>query len=133
MRWRFDTPLGSVFVHSIRLPDRDPHPHTHPFSWSRSLIVRGGYTEERGAGAEEVRHYRPGRINRIDGDTVHRIIGTRDDQPVWTIFVAGRPHGRGWGFVVNGRYQDHKAYLADRAAATDMDGLALDDAAGEPS
>ncbi len=122
MRWRFDTPLASVFVHSIRLPDRDPDPHTHPFSWSRSLIVRGGYTEERGPAAEEVRHYRPGQVNRIDADTVHRIVSTRQGRPVWTIFVAGRPHGRGWGFVVDGRCQDHKEYLANRDRATDTSG-----------
>ena len=43
-RWRFDTPFGSIFLHSINLPDRDPYPHTHPFSWSRSLIVKHSFT-----------------------------------------------------------------------------------------
>ena len=59
-RWRFDTPFGSIFLHSINLPDRDPYPHTHPFSWSRSLIVKGSYVEERGPYGDEVRKYRPG-------------------------------------------------------------------------
>jgi hypothetical protein len=63
-RWRFDTPFVSIFLHSIKLPDRDPYPHTHPFSWSRSLIVKGSYVEERGPYGDEVRRYRPGQVNR---------------------------------------------------------------------
>ena len=121
-RWRFDTPVGSVFLHAIRLPDRDPDPHTHPFSWSRSLILKGGYTEERGPLGERIRDFRPGRINRIDHDTVHRIVRTRGNRPVWTLFVAGRPHGRGWGFIVDGHYVDHKKYLADRVARSEPTG-----------
>ncbi len=115
-RWRFDTPLVSVFLHAIRLPDKDPNPHTHPFSWSLSLILKGAYVEHRGAHGEEVRTLRAGRFNRILGDTIHRIDSTRDAKPVWTLFIAGKPHGRGWGFVVDGEYQDHKPYLAERAA-----------------
>ncbi len=117
-RWRWDTPAGSVFLHAIRLPDRDLHPHTHPFSWSWSLILRGAYTEERGPFAEKVRTYRVGQVNRLDADTVHRIVRTHRDQTVWTLFVAGPPHGHGWGFLVDGQYQDHKAYLARRAEDT---------------
>ena len=113
-RWRWDTPVGSIFLHAIRLPDRDLHPHTHPFSWSWSLILRGAYTEERGPFAEKVRTYRAGQVNRIDADTVHRILRTKQNRTVWTLFVAGRPHGRGWGFVVDGQYQDHKEYLSRR-------------------
>jgi len=130
-RWRFDTPLGSVFLHSIKLPDGDPHPHTHPFSWSRSLIVKGGYTEERGPLAEEVRRYGPGRVNRIDADTVHRIVSTRGGRPVWTIFAAGKPHGRGWGFVIDGNYQDHREYLAIRNARPDTSGASAETGASE--
>ena len=53
-RWRFDTPLGSVFLHAIQLPDGDPDPHNHPFSKSVSLILRGGYTEHRGVGGDRI-------------------------------------------------------------------------------
>ncbi|GIT75943.1 MAG: hypothetical protein Ct9H300mP31_04740 [Acidimicrobiaceae bacterium] len=35
---------------------------------------------------------------------------------MWTIFAAGKPHGRGWGFVIDGNYQDHREYLATRNA-----------------
>ncbi|MGI9623546.1 MAG: hypothetical protein ACR2PK_11970 [Acidimicrobiales bacterium] len=114
-RWRFDTPVVSVFLHSIKLPDRDPNPHTHPFSWSYSLILRGGYEEHRGPSGSEIRQLGPCRINRIDQDTVHRIDSVRDGRPVWTVFLAGKPHGKGWGFVVDGEYQDHKQYLEQRA------------------
>lgn len=113
-RWRVDTPLLSVFLHAIRLPDRDPNPHTHPFSWSASLILKGGYVEHRGATGVRVRTLGPGSINMIKGNTIHRIDRTRNDKTVWTLFLAGKPHGRGWGFVVDGEYQDHKRYLAER-------------------
>ncbi len=112
-RWRFDTPLGSVFLHRIALPDAGRDPHTHPFSWSWSLILKGGYTEHRGADGSDVRTYRAGRVNRFDVDTIHRIDRLTCDRPVWTLFVAGKPHGRGWGFVVDGEYQDHQRYLAE--------------------
>ena len=130
-RWRFDTPFGSIFLHSINLPDRDPYPHTHPFSWSRSLIVKGSYVEERGPYGDEVRKYRPGQVNRIDADTVHRIVSTRGDRPVWTIFAAGKPHGRGWGFVIDGNYQDHREYLAIRNARPNTSGVSAEAGASE--
>ena len=116
LRWRFDTPLGSVFLHSIKLPDRDPNPHTHPFSKSVSFILKGAYEEHRGPTGDQIRTLRPGRVNRLSGTDVHRIDSTRDGQPVWTLFYAGKPHGRGWGFVVDGVYEDHKTYLARRDA-----------------
>ena len=130
-RWRFDTPFVSIFLHSINLPDRDPYPHTHPFSWSRSLIVKGSYVEERGPYGDEVRKYRPGQVNRIDADTVHRIVSTRGDRPVWTIFAAGKPHGRGWGFVIDGNYQDHREYLATRNARPNTSGASAETGASE--
>jgi len=117
-RWRFDTPIGSVFLHSILLPDGDPDPHNHPFSRSISFIVKGGYTEERGVFGEEVRELRPGRLNRISGTDVHRIVALASGRPVWTLFWAGRPHGRGWGFFVDGTYVDHKTYLSRGDTAT---------------
>lgn len=113
-RWRFDTPLGSIFLHAIQLPDGDPDPHSHPFSRSISLILRGGYIEQRGIHGEEVKVMRAGRINRIGGDDVHRIVSLLNDRPAWTLFWAGKPHGRGWGFWVDGTYVDHKQYLAER-------------------
>lgn len=113
-RWRFDTPLGSVFLHGIQFPDGDPDPHNHPFSRSVSLILKGGYTERRGIHGESTRELRPGRLNRIAGDDVHRIEALHRDRPVWTLFWAGKPHGRGWGFYVDGAFVDHKIYLADK-------------------
>jgi len=78
--------------------------------------VKGSYIEERGPYGDDVRRYRPGQVNRIDADTVHRIVSTRGDRPVLTLFMAGKPHGRGWGFLVDGQHQDHKDYLAQRAS-----------------
>ncbi len=113
-RWRFDTPLGSVFLHQILLPDGDPDPHSHPFSRSVSLLLKGGYIEHRGIDGAEVRTLRAGKLNRISGTDVHRIVELTNGDPVWTLFWAGKPHGRGWGFYVDGTYVDHKVYLAGR-------------------
>ena len=94
--------------------DGDPDPHNHPFSRSVNLILKGGYTERRGIHGESTREHGPGRLNRIAGDDVHRIDALRDGRPVWTLFWAGKPHGRGWGFYVDGTFVDHKIYLADK-------------------
>ena len=93
--------------------DGDPDPHNHPFSRSISLILRGGYREKRGMYDEEIRELRAGQLNRISGTYVHRISDLRDAKPVWTVFWAGRPHGRGWGFFVNGTFVDHMVYLGE--------------------
>lgn len=116
-RWRFDSPFGSIFLHAIHLPDGDSDPHTHPFSQSVSLILRGGYTEYRGIDGTARRDYRAGMINRLSGTDVHRIAEIHGNKPAWTLFWAGTPHGRGWGFYVDGKYVDHKVYLAGRDAA----------------
>lgn len=39
------TPLFGVYLHWIYLPDRDRHPHDHPWTFT-SIVLRGGYTEE---------------------------------------------------------------------------------------
>ncbi len=103
-----------MFLHQILLPDGDPYPHSHPFSSSISLILKGGYTEYRGIYGDDERTYRAGKLNRISGTDVHRIDRMTNDEPVWTLFYAGKPHGRGWGFYVDGVYIDHKEYLAAR-------------------
>ena len=93
--------------------------------------MKGSYVEERGPYGDEVRKYRPGQVNRIDADTVHRIVSTRGDRPVWTIFAAGKPHGRGWGFVIDGNYQDHREYLAIRNARPNTSGVSAEAGASE--
>lgn len=42
----FKTPWCALYLHQIFLPDKDRDPHNHPFPFI-SLILRGGYVEER--------------------------------------------------------------------------------------
>jgi len=96
-----------VYVHHIRLPDRERALHDHPWAFV-SLILRGGYVEElpdghyRGAfPAADTWHRRlvsrrPGSIHRMPADGLHRI-RTLADAPCWTLIVRGRRE-REWGF-----------------------------------
>lgn len=45
-RWIVQTPWGGLRLHRIHRADADDHPHDHPFDFT-SLILAGGYTEER--------------------------------------------------------------------------------------
>lgn len=39
------TPAFGVMVHWIEDIDDGPYPHDHPWTWFRTFVVRGGYTE----------------------------------------------------------------------------------------
>lgn len=96
----------SVYLHHIHRHDLDPAPHSHPWDWSQTTILHGGYTEMRGIEqdkrfAELVRRgYRIGEGYFMPGDQFHRVVMVSAD--TWTIFVAG-PKRKSWGFLVDGR------------------------------
>ena len=93
----YEGPRGCVFLHRFHRPDDDRGPHNHPYSWSKSLILTGGYVESRvvhdktypqieeygpGYMGRRTRHrgklrtkiYLVGDINRIpNGDVFHRV------------------------------------------------------------
>jgi hypothetical protein len=100
-----DTPC-SVYLHNIHQHDLDPAPHSHPWEWSQTMVLSGGYTETRGIlqdgkFAELVcRGYRIGEGYFMPGDQLHRIIMVSPD--TWTLFVVG-PKRKSWGFAVEGR------------------------------
>jgi hypothetical protein len=105
-------PVG-VFLHCFHRSDDDAALHNHPWAWAVSLILSGGYLEERRvAGARVARRVvRPGQVNVIRHDTFHRVdlLGTE----AWSLFVAG-PRVADWGFWdrQTGRYVPHGAYFA---------------------
>lgn len=91
-----------VYLHCFERPDREREPHNHPFSKSVSLILTGGYLEERvvGEGASMVlvdRVCMPFTLNRIGQDTFHRV-KTLFNPRVWTLFIAG-PKTDTWYFL----------------------------------
>lgn len=88
----------SVYLHRFYRPDRERELHSHPWRWAVSLILTGGYLEERRRGEHEVvtRRHDPGTLNLIRHGDFHRVETLRSEQ-VWTLFIAG-PKVSTWGF-----------------------------------
>lgn len=101
----------NVYLHRFHQPDDDRGPHCHPWRWSASLILWGGYVETRvveapGVCVETVeRTFREGMINAIDMTAFHRVakLLPRDGE-VWTLFTTGPKHSLSWGYLVDGKY-----------------------------
>jgi hypothetical protein len=118
--------LGGIWLHRITAPDPGVDLHDHPFTfWS--LILRGGYNEERVPTWDAIRfaqraaklpkiHLRrgflkfrhPWTLQKMGMDECHRI--THIYAPVtWTLVLRG-PTRKGWGFFTPTGYVDHRLY-----------------------
>lgn len=98
----------SLYLHRFRLPDQDTAPHNHPWPCAVSLVLAGGYTEERLAYAYpddnlhvQSRRLRPGHLNVIREGDYHRVAALHGAE-TWTLFLVW-PRTRSWGFWVPGR------------------------------
>lgn len=97
----FRTPWFGVQVHRINRADSDRDMHNHPRAfWS--IILRGGYDEERDAEFGGRRHHlwrqhRVGSINRMKLKDFHSI-RTMVREPTWTLVIVG-PARQKWGFL----------------------------------
>lgn len=89
----------AVFLHFFWRGDGDRDLHNHPWSTSVSLLLAGGYREERFGpdGTVVSRVKRPGDVNVIKGDDFHRVDLLDPEHGCWSIFVAG-PRAQDWGF-----------------------------------
>lgn len=99
----------ALYLHYFFRGDHDREIHNHPWSWAVSLVLTGGYVEERYDGPlgsierRRLKHRRlgPGSVNFIRHDTYHRV--TMIDRTAWTLFMAGprvpTKRGEDWGFV----------------------------------
>ena len=88
----------AVYIHRFHRGDDDSDLHSHPWSVSLSLILAGGYFEERRVrGTDHVvrRRVRPWSFNLIRGDDYHRVDLIEED--AWSIFFAG-PRVSAWNF-----------------------------------
>lgn len=91
-----------LYLHEFLTADGERHLHDHPWAWSASLILAGGYVEEAlthvDGYAGPVTHYRthnaPG-VNLV-GRGFHRIAHMRGQ--TWTLFATG-PRRKMWGFL----------------------------------
>jgi hypothetical protein len=89
-----------VFLHYFVGSDPATEFHDHPWSWSVSIVLCGGYTEERRGRYDSTitrRWLGPGRVNLLLPDIFHRV-ELRDRRPAWTLFIHG-PKIRKWGFL----------------------------------
>lgn len=97
----------SLYLHRFRLPDQDTALHNHPWPRAISLVLAGGYTEERrvyfypDAFEIQSRRLRPGRLNIIRERDYHRVARLHGAE-TWTLFAAW-PRTRSWGFWMPGR------------------------------
>ena len=91
IRWRIETPLGSVRLHHWLGPDDDRAFHDHPW-WFITVVFKGGYTDHNPAGSDHVRA--PAiRFRRA----LHQHTVVPDPGGAWTVLLTGR-QVRDWGF-----------------------------------
>lgn len=109
-RGKDDDTSFAVFIHFFHRGDEDRDQHNHPWDLSASLILSGGYREERG---NDVRIVRPGSINIIRGTDFHRVDLLEPSCGCWTLFVAGR-RSQDWGFRdhVTGEFIPWRTYVS---------------------
>jgi hypothetical protein len=89
-----------VFVHHFVGSDAPTQFHDHPWSWGLSVVLGGGYVEERLRRDDSTitrRWLKPGRFNLLLPGTFHRV-ELREGRAAWTLFVHG-PKIRKWGFL----------------------------------
>lgn len=118
--------LPQAYVHQFLASDEPDLFHSHPWDGAISLILSGGYFEQRRAlgdlvgvaGMKKRKTYvttvwhAPGDVNRLDEDTLHRVelsghwakvpdsyaIVRAGDREAWTLFMPGKRTGNSWGF-----------------------------------
>ena len=82
-------PSFNIFLHCFHRSDSDRALHCHPWQDSFSIILSGGYLEERRVGDVVKRQLKlPFSINVLKGDDYHRVDLLEED--CWSIFFAGK-------------------------------------------
>lgn len=106
IRWRIETPIGSLRVHHWISSDDDRAIHDHPW-WFLTFVVKGGYTD-----------YSPNRPDFMKAPAVrfrkaeHQHTVFPHEGGCWTILITGRPL-RKWGFWPKGKFvKANKWFLA---------------------
>lgn len=94
----------SLYLHHFHRPDADDAPHNHPWKWSCSFVLSGGYIEFRANEDPETsyckgwtRRIKPFRFNWISHSCYH-LVKELKGKETWTLFLAG-PRISSWGFL----------------------------------
>lgn len=113
-------PFGyQVYLHRFVASDPGRALHNHPWMSAYSLLLSGGYTEQRLIHKEldpqvVSRRVTPGSVNRIGSGVYHRI-ELQPGEQAWSLFVHGPSH-KSWGFLDTSqhrfRYLDHRIALS---------------------
>ncbi len=108
--------LGRRFyLHRFLGGDVDEALHNHPWKQSHALLLTGGYQEfisRRDTCKNfsdlkiDARQMKPGNLNRIDADCLHRIVEAKPE--TWTIFWHTIDRIQPWGFVVEGENGENR-------------------------
>jgi hypothetical protein len=108
-RQRQDIPFN-IFVHQFLQSD-EPFIHDHPWNWSFSFILKGGYWEHGPDGSRKWR--RPGSWRLMTPGKDQHWIELPEGQSgkIWTIFARGRTTHK-WGFIENGVWEYWETFLA---------------------
>lgn len=104
IRWRFETPWGSIRLHHWLAPDDPRHRHDHPWSFV-TFVLKGGYTDLSPSGDQ---HLKAPAVQHRDATHQHTVVP--DEGGAWTVIVTG-PKIREWGFWVNGKFRSRIKYF----------------------
>lgn len=105
---------GAVF-HHFHKGDDALELHNHPWDWCVSLILRGGYIEERTTREDltvKRRTFKPGSVNVLTKYDFHRVELLDPVRGCWTLFVYGKK-SQGWGFLDRhtGKFTDWRTFI----------------------
>lgn len=105
------TPLISVYLHDLNLPDTDRDPHDHPWNFL-SIVLRGGYVERLWfapmALPAVTRTWRRFSVHRMKRGKAHMIDSVKPRTK--TLVVTGRRQGS-WGFYTDSGFVDWQEYV----------------------
>ncbi len=109
----------TAYLHRFVAGDGDRSVHDHPWAWSMSVVLAGGYREERlqmldvkQGWISRFRNLRAGSVNLLRATSFHRI--TAPEPETWTLFLH-TPKVREWGFLQRFR-QDNGLYSVEYVA-----------------
>jgi len=105
-RWQLlKTPWFSIYFHGIYKADEDLHLHNHPWNYT-SICVWGSFFE---ASEHSMTLVSPLTISRQKSSRFHKIWKLQSKAVYTLFFVSNRVEGD-WGYLVDGKFIDHKTY-----------------------
>lgn len=114
-RWKIiSLPWFSVYIHGIYRADEDLHLHNHPWKiWT--IILWGGYVEQLyNVGiSNSPRIRKPGHVAYAKIKDFHKI-KEMIKSPTYTLAIVGSRVDNDWGYMVDGKFIDHKTYRGNK-------------------